>query len=459
MKRFFSTFYVWMLFVSMGLLTSCVGNEDNVVVPDIPEPQPQEEVTEFFNETVNKMIDENYELVKANGYAKLVIPKSLYREGLFTFSANATGDMQCMVNAGYKAYVNGGSVRDAVMGKPSHDVDFSTNASIEQIVAIVPNSKSFNAFKNIWVVKAYHEGDIETDIAPIFAIFPEYSGKANVPVAKDLESPYSEDLLEDTYSRDFTFNSLYYDFGTGDVIDYHGGLHDLREGVVNTVITADFKVPMDPRTILRGLRFAAKYQFTISAELDKAYIDHVDALKDLDTYNSIYNMESGFNGGFALRYFKLLEQYKVTDYFMTSLTDRLQTADYKNFTEGMLGEFDKVGKADMALSFAAIFWPRFADDIQAKENPTKEDVAAIWTTIDSENKENFKFDYKDYTYIPQFIQDVWYLQLLMTDPTNQTAEKSVEIRKSERFAEALRFLKARAALDGNLAGSASYWSE
>ena len=103
MKRLFSTFYVWMLFVSIGLLTSCVGNEDNVVVPDIPEPQPQEEVTEFFNETVNKMIDENYELVKANGYAKLVIPKSLYREGLFTFSANATGDMQCMVNAGYKA--------------------------------------------------------------------------------------------------------------------------------------------------------------------------------------------------------------------------------------------------------------------------------------------------------------------------------------------------------------------
>ena len=44
MKKLFSTFYVWMLFVSMGLVTSCVGNEDNVVVPDIPEPQPQEEV-------------------------------------------------------------------------------------------------------------------------------------------------------------------------------------------------------------------------------------------------------------------------------------------------------------------------------------------------------------------------------------------------------------------------------
>ena len=141
-------------------------------------------------------------------------------------------------------------------------------------------------------------------------------------------------------------------------------------------------------------------------------------------------MESGFNGGFALRYFKLLEQYKVTDYYLTSLTDRLQTAAYKDFVEGMLGEFDKVGKADMALS---------------------------WTAIDKANKENFKFDYKDYTYVPEFIQDVWYLQLQMTDPANKTDAKSAEIRKSSHFAEALRFLKARVVLDGSLADIASYW--
>lgn len=443
--------------MGISLVTSCVGIEDNVVIP--ADNSGGEEIKEFFNETVNQLIDANYQEVVANGYAKLVIPKSMYKEGLFTFSANAAGDMQYMVDAGYKAYVNGGTVRDGIMGTPSHDVDFSTNASIEQIVATVPNSKSFHAFKNIWVVKAYHDGDIETDIAPIFSIFPEYAGRGNVPLPKNLDLPYCDDLLEDTYSRDFTFNSLYYDFGTGDIIDYHGGLHDLRDGIVNTVITADIKVAEDARSILRGLRFAAKYQFSISAELDKAYQDHLDALKDLDTYNSVYNMESGFNGGFALRYFKLLEKYKVTDYFLTSLTDRLQTSDYKNFVEGMLGEYDKVGKADMALSFAAIFWPRFADDIQAKDNPSKEDVAAIWTAIDSENRENFKFDYKDYTYILQYIQDVWHLQLLMTDPANQTADKSAEIRKSEHFAEALRFLKARASLDGSLAGSASYWNE
>ena len=136
---------------------------------------------------------------------------------------------------------------------------------------------------------------------------------------------------------------------------------------------------------------------------------------------------------------------------------RAEITPYKDFVEGMLGEFDKVGKADMALSWTAIFWPRFADEIKAKTNPTKDDVVAIWTAIDKANKENFKFDYKDYTYVPEFIQDVWYLQLQMTDPANKTDAKSAEIRKSSHFAEAQRFLKARVVLDSSLADIASYW--
>lgn len=448
--------YLWMQLAVLffGLMVGSCSVIDN------PTPEPPSVVTDkFFSDEVNKLIDANYPEVVANGYAKLVIPKSLYKEGLFTFPVNAASDMKCMVDAGFKAYVNGGTVRDGVMGSPGHDIDFSTNASIEQILATVPNTKSFNAFKNIWVVKAYHDGDIETDIAPIFSISEEYSGKGNVPVTKYPDSPYCDDLLEDTYSRDFTINALYYDYGTGDIIDYHGGLHDLRDGIMNTVVTADIKIAQDGRAILRGLRFASKYQFRIGEELDKAYKDHLDALKDLDTYNSVYNMESGFNGGFALRYFKLLEDYKVTDYYLTSLADRLQTTAYKDFVEGMLGEFDKVGKADMALSWTAIFWPRFADEIKAKTNPTKDDVVAIWTAIDKANKENFKFDYESYTYIPQFIEDVWYLQLQMTDATNQTDEKAESIRKAERFAEALRFLKARAVLDTSLAECAAYWNK
>lgn len=411
----------------------------------------------FFTTDINKLIDKNFQEILQKGYAELRIPKTMYDNSIFTFPANATFDMECMKNAGYKVYVNGGTVRDGVLGIASHDVDFSTNASIEQIVANVPNSKAFNAFSNIWVVKAYHDGDIETDIAPIFSIFPEYSGKANVPTAKNPSSPYCDDLLEDTYSRDFTFNSLYYDYATGEIIDYHGGLYDLREGIVRSVIDPELKVSLDQRAILRGLRFAAKYNFKMEKSLSDAFMKYSNKLVELDSYNTIYNSASGFDGGFAQSYFKLLEQYKVTDYLLTSLSDRLHTSAYKNFAEGMLGALDEGGKADLALSWAAIFWPRFADDIQAYANPTMSDVKTVWDGIDSSNSKNFKFDYQDYAYVPEYIQDVWYLQLQMADPANRTTEKASAIRGDARFADALRFLKARATMDSTI-DYVSYWA-
>ena len=453
--KYYKLSWMWVAILFCALsFNACSDNNDNPSTPEVIE------TTEgFFTAEINKLIDANYPEVVANGYAKLIIPKTMYKEGLFTFPTNASNDMKCMVDAGFKAYVNGGTVRDAILGKPSHDVDFSTNASIDEIVATVPNAKAFNAFRNIWVVKAYHDGDIETDIAPIFAIFPELSGKANVPVLKNTDSPYSEDLLEDTYSRDFTFNSLYYDYGNGDIIDYHGGLHDLREGLVNTVVDADLKVSTDPRCILRGLRFAAKYDFKVGDAFDKALKAHAEtSLATLDTYNAVYNMESGFNGAFALKYYDLLYEYKVPQFFWTSLKAYFGTSEYDNLVRGLLGELDRQGKADMALPLAAIFWPRFAADIKAKENPTAADVKAIWEAIDNENAANYKFDYKDYTYIPQFIQDVWYLQLQMADSANQTADKAAEIRKAERFADALRLLKARAVLDSSLSSLVEFWS-
>ena len=118
MKKYSKFFNVWLLLVSMSLVTACT-TEDNAVDP----VGPQEEViTEFYNETVNKMIDENYEKVKANGYAELVIPASLYPKGMIKIPAADMEAMDYVIKAGHTAFVNGGAVRDGVMGKELHDV-------------------------------------------------------------------------------------------------------------------------------------------------------------------------------------------------------------------------------------------------------------------------------------------------------------------------------------------------
>ena len=53
---------------------------------------------------------------------------------------------------------------------------------------------------------------------------------------------------------------------------------------------------------------------------------------------------------------------------------------------------------------------------------------------------------------------MWYLQLQMADSANQTADKAAQIRKADHFAEALRLLEARAALDASLNSIVDYWS-
>ena len=120
--------YVWILatvLVCSYSFTAVSCSDDDISY--------QEVTGEFSSTDVNRLIDENYAEVKQKGYAKLVIPAKMYRKGMFTFPANATSDMEAMVNAGYKVYVNGGTVRDGIMGKEAHDVDFTTDADIMKI--------------------------------------------------------------------------------------------------------------------------------------------------------------------------------------------------------------------------------------------------------------------------------------------------------------------------------------
>ena len=445
---------LWMLAAILfcGLSFTAVSCSDDETVET-----PQVVTGEFFSPAVNRLIDENYTEVQQKGYAKLVIPATMYRKGLFKFPANATSDMEAVVKAGYKVYVNGGTVRDGIMGKEAHDVDFTTDADIMKIKEILPHAEAFNAFRNIWVAKAYHGNELETDIAPMFSIFPELSGKADIPVSKSANSPYCTDLLEDTYSRDYTFNAMYYDYATGDIIDYHGGLHDLREGIVRTVYDADLAVSTDARKLLRATRFAAKYNFKIDSKLDKAMKDHWDVLSQLDVNNGVYQTVSGLDGGFAKRYFELLDYYKVTDFLFSSMKQYLHTAAYNDFVLGMLGAFDKEGDADMALCYAAIFWPRFAADAAANEQMT---VGELLAAIDRDNAACLRFEkvsYGDYSYALPYIEDVWTLQQLMTCETYKNEAIVNKVKNNAHYAEALKFLKARASLDSTLETYAKFW--
>ena len=138
--------------IALFCVTFCASCKKQQNVPE----QPQG----FFSTEINRLIDANYPEVEKVGYAELRIPANLFDQKAFAMPADAAGDMDYVVNAGYAAYVNGGSVRDAIMGKVPNDVDFTTDATPDQLVEIVPNTTIFTAPSGFIVAQAWHGDDV-----------------------------------------------------------------------------------------------------------------------------------------------------------------------------------------------------------------------------------------------------------------------------------------------------------
>jgi poly(A) polymerase len=102
--------------------------------------------------------------------------------------------------------------------------------------------------------------------------------------APDPTTPEGEQLIhhdntfgtpeEDAFRRDFTINALFYDIATFSVIDYVGGLEDLRAGIVRSIGDPDVRLNEDPVRMLRAIAIAARLDFTIEPSLLAAIRTH-----------------------------------------------------------------------------------------------------------------------------------------------------------------------------------------
>ena len=95
--------------------------------------------------------------------------------------------------------------------------------------------------------------------------------------APDPTTPEGEQLIhhdntfgtpeEDAFRRDFTINALVYDIATFSIIDYVGGLEDLRAGIVRSIGDPDVRLHEDPVRMMRAIALAARLDFTIEPTL------------------------------------------------------------------------------------------------------------------------------------------------------------------------------------------------
>ncbi|MBQ3687541.1 MAG: polynucleotide adenylyltransferase PcnB [Treponema sp.] len=145
-------------------------------------------------------------------------------------------------DTGFSAYIVGGAVRDLLVGRKPKDFDIVTDATPSRIKKIFRNSRIIG--KRFRLVHIFF-GEKIFEVSTFRSI--EEGSVGNVFGTMD----------EDVQRRDFTLNALYYDPLKEQIIDYVGGVKDIKKGIIRPVIPMDRIFIEDPVRMLRAVKYGA----------------------------------------------------------------------------------------------------------------------------------------------------------------------------------------------------------
>ena len=398
------------LFCGLSLANVSCAEEDNPSGQQDP-VKPEEG---FFTSEINALIDANYPEVIANGYAELIIPSTMFDPSIMRYADYHKDVMTALNKLGYKTYINGGAVRDAIQGTSIHDLDFSTDATPQEMKEKLTGfDVTITTTGGGDIAQSHYPNKDWTDMVPIKGVNEKLKGKPFVP-ADATYGTYSKDLLDDTYSRDLTINSIYYDFQNNTIIDYHGGLHDLRDKVIRTVYDANTMFAINASALLRTVRFAARYGFEIDAATATAIKDNMHYCKETITGGlNNYYITKGFGDGCVRRTYEYYSKYGIIDYFMLGLKGYAGTADYETLLFKALEYVESKTKVSQDLTMSILFLPVMKDKMADKEK-TLENITAVWDELETGTGQKAIFETNDYSGTRTAMLNTWYVYFSLT---------------------------------------------
>src|SRR5687767_8582788 len=212
----------------------------------------------------------------------VIIPRSDHPISRQQIDADALKVLYRLRQFDHIAYLVGGSVRDLLLGRTPKDFDIGTSAHPYQVKRL---------FRNCWIIgRRFRLAHVKFGLKVIeVATFrrqipagteeePAAAAPVAVPMGSTIEDP---DLLihhdntfgtpeEDAFRRDFTLNALFYDIETRSIIDYVGGLEDIRAGIIRCIGVPEERFQEDPVRMLRAVALAARLDFKIDAPVLQA---------------------------------------------------------------------------------------------------------------------------------------------------------------------------------------------
>lgn len=389
-----------------------------------------------------------------------IIPAEKYDISAKNFSDAALQVVTELQEAGFEAYLVGGCIRDALLGRKPKDFDVSTSASPEEVKRIFRGCRIIGRRFRIAHVR------IKRELIEVSTFRANPHEKQNAS-RNELREGDAGQLIrdnvfgtcdEDAWRRDFSINALYYNPTDNVIIDYMGSIADIKNGLLRSIGDMETRFTEDPVRMLRIIRFAAKFDFPIPADASELIHSQKQLISTVSAPRLFEEVLKLFHGGQAVKSFELLREFGLFKLMFPF------TAEY--LVEGELGMAERAltntdkriheGKGVIpAFLFSCLLWDPVREDahnLLDQGNP----ASKAWRIAMTDALR----DQSQYVSVPRRMADtvveIWTLHFRLV---SRKPKSIFQLMEHRRFRAAYDFMLLRASLSEVDSDLADWWTK
>jgi len=299
-----------------------------------------------------------------------IIPRDQHPISRRAISPNALRVLYRLHEAGHRACLVGGAVRDLLVGLSPKDFDVATDATPEQVKQLFRNCRLIGRrFRLAHVVF----GREIIEVATFRANVDDGSGDRQVVDGGRLlrDNVYGT-IEDDAVRRDFTANALYYDIADFSVRDYVGGFEDVNNRVLRLIGDPEARYREDPVRMLRAVRLSAKLGFRIDPGTAQPLPRLAPLLDEAAPARLFEECLKMFLAGHAEQSFEGLDRHGLLPVLFpetaAALAANRSGALRRMLLEGLRSTDQRVAREEPvspAFLFAVLLWPAYCRTLMA----------------------------------------------------------------------------------------------
>ncbi len=261
----------------------------------------------------------------------LIVPRAEHKVSRSNISQNALKVLYRLRDAGHAACLVGGGVRDLLLGHEPKDFDVATDATPEDVRQVFRNCRLIGRrFRLAHVFFGPEIIEVATFRASAIPAGQDGTDADTVRAENGMilrDNVYGS-IAEDALRRDFTVNALYYNIADFSLVDYVGGLADLRAGRLKLIgDDVEARYREDPVRMLRAARFACKLGFMIDPACEAPLPALAPLLAEVPAARLFEEVLKLFHAGYGLHAFEKLRHYGLFAHLFPATDACLQQED------------------------------------------------------------------------------------------------------------------------------------